>query len=272
MSHYVVGDIQGCDRAFAELLERIDFNAKRDRLWLVGDLVNRGPDSLKVLRRVIDLGDAVDCVLGNHDLHLLAVAAKARKFGREDTFDDVLEANDASALIDWLRARPLLVYDERRDSALVHAGIPPGWSVKRALKEAASIEAQLRGQDWRATVSHMYGNLPRVWSKSLSPEQRNRYTINALTRMRFCDKEGNLVMGFSGPPGTQPKRYVPWFEAPNRKSRDTHIFFGHWSALGVVERKTITALDSGCVWGRKLTAVKITKNTHRPRIRVKCKF
>ena len=269
MTLYAVGDIQGCHAAFAELLRRMKFRPERDRLWLVGDLVNRGPKSLEVLRHVIDLGDSVECVLGNHDLHMLAVAVGARRLNHNDTFGDVLKARDSAKLLDWLRHRPLLVHDAERNRVLVHAGIPPIWSVKKALKHAHRVEALLRGPDWPTTVAHMYGNLPRIWSKALDAEQRMRYTINGLTRIRFCDRQGHMIAGYSGPPGTQPKRYVPWFEVENRKAKDTHIVFGHWSALGVMERKNVTALDSGCVWGRKLTAVAL-KRGGRAKVRVKC--
>jgi bis(5'-nucleosyl)-tetraphosphatase (symmetrical) len=269
MTLYAVGDIQGCHTAFVELLRRMRFKSDRDRLWLVGDLVNRGPRSLDVLRHVIDLGDAVECVLGNHDLHMLAVAVGARRLSRTDTFSDVLKARDRDKLLDWLRRKPLLVHDAERGRALVHAGIPPIWSIKKALKQAARVETMLRSDEWPTAVAHMYGNLPRIWSKSLDAEQRMRYTINGFTRMRFCDKDGHMIAGYSGPPGTQPKRFMPWFDVAGRKTKDVHIVFGHWSALGVVERKNITALDSGCVWGRKLTAVALKRNG-RAKVRVKC--
>lgn len=269
MTLYAIGDIQGCYAPFAELLRRLKFKPQRDRLWLVGDLVNRGPKSLEVLRAVIELGDAVDCVLGNHDLHMLAVAVGARRLSRTDTFADVLEARDSAKLIDWLRHRPLLIHDAERGRALVHAGIPPIWSMKKALKQARLVEERLRSDDWPTAVAHMYGNLPRIWSKSLDAEQRMRYTINGFTRMRFCDKQGHMVPGYSGPPGTQPKRFLPWFDVADRKTKDTHIVFGHWSALGVMERGNVTALDSGCVWGRKLTAVAL-KRRGRAKVRVKC--
>jgi bis(5'-nucleosyl)-tetraphosphatase (symmetrical) len=269
MTLYAIGDIQGCDAAFGRLLDKLHFSAAKDRLWLVGDLVNRGPDSLGVLRRVMSFDDRVDCVLGNHDLHLLAVAAGIRRLYRGDTFKDVLRAKDSKKLVNWLRHRPLLVHDAAENRALVHAGIPPVWSIKKAVKNAAIVESQLRGRAWKDALSHMYGNLPRVWSRKLDRVQRIRYTINALTRMRFCDAKGHLAFGHTGPPGTQPKRYMPWFEVPGRKATDTHIFFGHWSALGLFEGHNVTGLDSGCVWGRKLTAVAL-KPRGIKRTRVKC--
>jgi bis(5'-nucleosyl)-tetraphosphatase (symmetrical) len=255
MTLYAIGDLQGCDRPFAALLAALDFDARRDRLWLVGDLVNRGPGSLAVLRRVVSLGDAATTVLGNHDLHLLAAAAGIRRPGRNDTLQQVLDAPDAAELIDWLRRRPLLHHDSAASRALVHAGIPPTWSMEEALTEARHVEAQLRGDAWRAALADMYGNEPREWSAQLEHQERLRYTINALTRMRFCDSRGRLDFDRSGPPGTQPKGLVPWFDVPARAARDVHIVFGHWSALGLLRRADVTALDSGCVWGRTLTAV-----------------
>jgi bis(5'-nucleosyl)-tetraphosphatase (symmetrical) len=269
MSTYAIGDIQGCYAAFVELLERLRFDPRNDKLWLVGDLVNRGTQSLKVLREVIALGDCVSVVLGNHDLHLLAVAAGVRRLAASDTFSDVLKAKDSDDLLQWLRERPLIVFNSKRNRLLVHAGLPPTWSVQQSLKQAAKVESLLRSDDWVAALRAMYGNVPRAWSKSLSKDEKLRFTINALTRMRFCDGKGRLAMDYSGPPGTQPKELTPWFAAPNRKARNTHIYFGHWSALGTMFAPNITALDSGCVWGRKLTAIKLQRRGH-PRTRVRC--
>jgi bis(5'-nucleosyl)-tetraphosphatase (symmetrical) len=251
---YAVGDIQGCYRSFATLLDRLNFDPSADRLWLVGDLVNRGPDSLSVLRRVAELGASTTSVLGNHDLHLLATAAGVRRGGSRDTLQQVLDAPDADELLDWLRRRPLLHYDRAHGRALVHAGIPPAWSVDDALENAAEVEALLRGPHWRYGLEAMYGNDPPRWTQDLEYQSRVRFTINALTRMRFCDRTGTLDLERSGPPGSQPPELLPWFDVPGRKAADTHIVFGHWSALGVVRRTNITALDSGCVWGGDLTA------------------
>nr|MBO2512979.1 diadenosine tetraphosphatase [Gammaproteobacteria bacterium] len=255
MTLYAIGDLQGCARPFDALLEEIGFNPERDRLWLVGDLVNRGPDSLATLRRVIELGDAVTTVLGNHDLHLLAAVAGVRKPRPGDTFGDVLAAPDARELVEWLRHRPLLHHDAAARRVLVHAGIPPAWSIEDAEREARAVEAALRGRKWRDALAGMYGNEPRRWSPDLEGTARLRYTINALTRMRFCAPDGALDLERSGPPDDAPKGLVPWFDVPTRRTKDVHIVFGHWSALGVVTRDDITALDSGCVWGRALTAV-----------------
>jgi len=268
MTLYAIGDIQGCADAFDALLAAISFEPGRDHLWLVGDLVNRGPDSSGVLRRVIALGDAASCVLGNHDLHLLATAAGVRAIGSGDTFHDVLEAPDAQVLIDWLRHRPLLHWDRARDTVLVHAGIPPIWNENQAERHALEIETLLRGPRWRDLLSSMYGDGPLTWSRDLDDEDRRRYTINALTRMRFCDTAGSLDLDHTGPPGSQPAGFVPWFNVPNRLNRDVHIVFGHWAALGLVRRSDITALDSGCVWGGALTAVPI--EPAGPTVSVEC--
>jgi bis(5'-nucleosyl)-tetraphosphatase (symmetrical) len=255
MSLYAVGDIQGCAAAFAALLDEIAFDPRHDRLWLVGDLVNRGPRSVDVLRRVRDLGSAATCVLGNHDLHLLAVAAGVRKIGASDTFADVVDAPDAGELIDWLRRLPLLHHDADLNSVLVHAGIPPTWDMARARKRAKRIERLLRGPDWQTSLATMYGDTPRRWSKELSDVAKRRYTINALTRMRYCSPSGELDFEHTQAPGDQPAGLIPWFDVPARAAGDVHIVFGHWASLGLKRRSDITAIDTGCVWGRSLTAV-----------------
>ncbi len=255
MTLYAIGDIQGCGQAFTELLSAISFKPERDHLWLAGDLVNRGPDSLDVLREVINLGDSATTVMGNHDLHLLATASGVRKLGEDDTFQAVLAAPDAANILDWLRSRPLLYHDLKRKRLLVHAGLPPTWSVSEAVSRAAEISARLRGPNWAGALKKMYGDEPRAWSADHSDADRLRYIINALTRMRYCDEHGNLDFEHAGPPGTQPAHLVPWFEVPGRPSETTHVVFGHWASLGLLCRTNITALDSGCVWGGSLTAV-----------------
>lgn len=253
MTLYVVGDVQGCASALDALLAKLRLRST-DHVWLVGDLVNRGPDSLGVLRRVIDLGDDATCVLGNHDLHLLAAAAGARVPSATDTFQDVLDAPDADALLDWLRRRPLLHCDRERRLALVHAGIPPIWRIREAAAHAAEVERLLRGEQWPRLLRIMYGSAPLEWRDDLADDDRCRFTINALTRMRYWDPRGRLDLEHSGPPGSQPPDLVPWFDArePRRK---WHIVFGHWSALGLVRREDVTSVDTGCVWGGALTAV-----------------
>jgi bis(5'-nucleosyl)-tetraphosphatase (symmetrical) len=267
MRLFAIGDIQGCAAAFDQLLRKIRFRPSRDRLWLVGDLVNRGPDSLAVVRRVMSLGRSVTCVLGNHDLHLLATVAGRRELSPADTFHDVLEAPDLGAIVDWLRWRPLLHYDAQARRVLVHAGIPPQWSVAEARAEARDVEALLRGRKWRYALREMYGGEPSAWSRKLAGAERRRYTINALTRMRYCDRRGRLDLSHSGPPGSQPKGLVPWFDVPRRRAATVHIVFGHWAALGLLRRSDVTALDTGCVWGNYLTAARLDKPT-RPTTRI----
>ena len=259
MALYAIGDIQGCAAAFDALLQKLQFRASRDRLWLVGDLVNRGPDSLGVLRSVMALGRSVTCVLGNHDLHLLAVAAGHREPSRGDTFADVLAAPDADDIVDWLRHRPLLHHDAKARRVLVHAGIPPLWSVSQARAAAREIEDLLRGRRWRQSLRTMYGNEPAQWHPNLAREERRRFTINALTRMRYCDARGSLDLTESGRPGSQRAGLVPWFEIAGRRAAGTHIVFGHWAALGLLRRTDVTALDTGCVWGNRLTAVRLDR-------------
>jgi bis(5'-nucleosyl)-tetraphosphatase (symmetrical) len=259
MRLFAIGDIQGCAAEFDALLRKIAFRPSRDRLWLVGDLVNRGPDSLAVLRRVIGLGRSVTCVLGNHDLHLLATVAGRRELSPADTFGEVLEAPDLESIVDWLRHRPLLHHDRSAKRLLVHAGIPPPWTVGEARAEARDVETQLRGRKWRYALREMYGGQPSAWSPKLRGADRRRYTINALTRMRYCDRRGRLDLSYSGPPGTQPKGSIPWFDVPERMAQNTHIVFGHWAALGLLRRRDVTALDTGCVWGNTLTAVRLDR-------------
>jgi bis(5'-nucleosyl)-tetraphosphatase (symmetrical) len=255
MTLYAIGDIQGCAKSFETLLKRIDFHKKRDHLWLVGDLVNRGPRSLRVLRTVKRLGGSATTVLGNHDLHLLATAAGVRDASSADTFGDVLAAHDADALLDWLRTRPLIARDKVAKRVLVHAGIPPVWKIREAVEHASEVERLLAGPAWSKVLRGMYGDVPVRWTPELSAGDRRRFTINALTRIRFCDKAGRLDFSCSGPPGSQPSPLMPWFDFPKRRARKWHIVFGHWSALGLLRRDDITALDTGCVWGRELTAV-----------------
>lgn len=255
MTVYAIGDIQGCADAFERLLTAIAFDPRSDRLWLVGDLVNRGPDSLAILRRVIALGDSAVTVLGNHDLHLLATVAGIRKPGRGDSLHQVLSAPDSGTLIEWLRHRPLLHHDAGLQTVLVHAGIPPGWTIATAAAAAQEVTASLRGPAWAEDLMQMYGDEPRLWTPGLDTAARRRYTINALTRIRYCDPRGRLDFAHTGPPGTQPAAFLPWFDHPLRLREAVHIVFGHWSSLGLLCRDDITATDGGCVWGGRLCAV-----------------
>ena len=255
MTTWAVGDIQGCARSFDALLEAIDFNPAVDRLWLAGDLVNRGPDSLGVLRRVMALGDRATVVLGNHDLHLLAIVADVRPPWKGDTFDEFLSAPGRDELVDWLRQQPLLHYDAAIGTAMVHAGLPPGWSLAQCLERAGEVSGTLAGSGWRDALQALYGNEPSVWSSALEPADRRRYTINALTRMRFVDAAGRLDFRYNGPPGTQPAELRPWYEMCN--VGNIHVVFGHWASLGLTRLPGFTCIDTGCVWGRTLTALPV---------------
>lgn len=255
MTTYAIGDIQGCARSFEALLEKIAFDPSADRLWLAGDLVNRGPDSLGVLRRVMALGDRATVVLGNHDLHLLAIVAGVRPPWEGDTFDEILAAPDRDELVDWLRSRPLLHYDAATRTVLVHAGLPPGWSLAEARARAAQVCEALAGAAWQDTLQTLYGNEPSLWTPGLSPEDRRRFTINALTRMRYVDAAGRLDFEYNGPPGSQPADLRPWYETCD--VGDVHVVFGHWASLGLVRMPGLTCIDTGCVWGRTLTALPV---------------
>lgn len=257
MATWVIGDLHGCYDDYLRLLERIAFEPGRDRLWFVGDLVNRGPDSLACLRAVRALGDDAVCVLGNHDLHLLASAAGARRQRRKDTFDDVLAAPDRGELLDWLRSCPLLHHDEATGTTLVHAGLHRDWDLATARSLAREVEAVLRGDDYERLFDYMYGDEPAQWSPDLRGEERIRFAINCFTRMRYCREDGSLDLDPTGPPGTQPAGLVPWFDVPGRANAQLHIVFGHWSALGHVARNGVRSLDTGCLWGGYLSALSL---------------
>lgn len=254
MALYAIGDIQGCRRCLERLLSRIDYDAGSHRLWLVGDLVNRGPDSLGVLRYVRGLDAEV--VLGNHDLHLLAVAVAARPLKRSDTFMDVLQARDCDELLEWLAHRPLVVRDDEAGWLMVHAGLPPSWDPDTAVRLAREVEQQLPSiYRERRVLERMYGDDPERWDEALSGMARFRFIINAATRMRFCDAQGRLALAYSGPPGSQAPPYRPWFELWAHTSH--RVVFGHWSTLGAGDHGVAVSTDSGCVWGRKLTAARL---------------
>lgn len=264
MAVYAIGDLQGCYDPFRRLLDRIRFEPTRDTLWLTGDLVNRGPKSLKTLRFVRKLGDSVVMVLGNHDLHLLALEAGVVRFGKRfGSLEKLLNAPDVADLCDWLRQRPLAHYDEHLDSLLVHAGTHPNWGVSKTLARAAEVENALRGYDYPTLLGKMYGDKPNQWSGGLSGYKRLRFIVNCLTRMRMVTNDGRLDLGFSGSPWRARKGLVPWYQARNPGRGDTRIIFGHWSALGLIVLPEIISLDTGCVWGRQLTAVRIDKRVPR---------
>ena len=257
MAVYAIGDIQGCYDELRRLLDRIHFDPARDTLWFVGDIINRGPKSLDSLRFVKSLGDAAVTVLGNHDLNLLAVAEAVRPTKYADTLDGILAAPDRDELIDWLRRRPLLHYAPEFNTLLVHAGLPPQWTVKKARKRAREVEAVLAGPDHASFLRGMYGNKPRKWRSSLEGWDRLRFITNALTRIRYCDRKGRLELEQKGAPGTQPKNLVPWFQFPGRRSLDTRIVFGHWSTVGLRLSHNTVALDTGCLWGGEMTALRV---------------
>lgn len=270
MATYAIGDIQGCYDSLQRLLAHCAFDPASDRLWLVGDLVNRGPQSLETLRRVKGLGGAADCLLGNHDLHLLAVACGgARKLRDGDTLTAILAAQDREPLLEWLLHRPLAWQEPGAASAvaagggaaaandlLIHAGLVPQWSAADALRLAREIEQQLRRAP-EALFATMYGNRPDRWDESLTGPDRWRFVINALTRLRFCRADGTIDLKLKGAPGTQPRGWLPWFDVPSRASAATRVVCGHWSTLGLLQRPDLLALDSGCVWGGALTAVSL---------------
>jgi bis(5'-nucleosyl)-tetraphosphatase (symmetrical) len=254
VARYAIGDIQGCMASLERLLALIGFSPGRDELWLVGDLVNRGPRSVDVLRWARRLGDSVTCVLGNHDLHLLARAAGAAAAKPRDTIEDVLGAPDRAALIDWLRARPLLVHDAKL--ALVHAGLHPRWTVEQARALAGEIETQLRGPTWRSFVAQLGGAPPR-WSDRLGGGDRWRAILAYLTRARMLKPDGNVQPDYDGPPAGAPAGLVPWFRFPDAAWATHTMVFGHWAALGLDLGPRHAALDTGCVWGKQLTAIRL---------------
>jgi len=270
MAIYAIGDLQGCLDPLLRLLDKIDYDPGNDQLWFTGDLVNRGPDSLETLRFVRNLRDGAISVLGNHDLHLLAAAENPDRLRNKDTLNAILKAADGHELLHWLRARPLMHHDKARNYTLVHAGLSPQWSLKTALAAAAELESFLQSKDYPAFFKHMYGNKPVRWSKTLSGWERLRYITNVFTRMRFCDLDGNLDLTRKGRPSPRARKYVPWFDVPERKNAKLRIVFGHWSTLGEMVRPNVISLDTGCVWGGCLTAAQLKPSKVRLR-RVKCK-
>jgi bis(5'-nucleosyl)-tetraphosphatase (symmetrical) len=252
---YLIGDLQGCDAPFQRLLESVNFSPSRDTLYLLGDLVNRGPDSLAVLRRLSALGDAAQCLLGNHDLHLLALSVGARKPHRSDTLDDILANPQRGALLEWLRHRKLA--DQAQGWLLVHAGIAPQWDAAKTLALAREVENVLAGPDMADFLRVMYGNDPARWDDALTGPRRWRMVLNVLTRIRYCTPDGTLEFDTKVGSGQAPAGHSAWFDHPDRLTRDTPIAFGHWSTLGLQNRPNLLALDTGCVWGGALTAVRV---------------
>ena len=255
MPTYAIGDLQGCHDSLLSLLDAIQFDPKADRLLFVGDLVNRGPDSLGVLRLIKSLGDAAISVLGNHDLHLLALAEGYGRVHKGDTLDEILEAPDREELLHWLRHQKLAWREG--DFLMVHAGVLPDWSPDDTMARAAEAEAVLQGKDYRDFFAQMYGNAPIAWAPELQGIERLRVIVNAFTRLRYCSAAGEMEFHHKGAPGTQPAGWLPWFEVPGRKSAEATVIIGHWSTLGLINRSDLIALDTGCLWGSKLTAIRL---------------
>lgn len=273
MALYLIGDLQGCDEPLQRLLDKIDFSPSRDRLIVLGDLVNRGPASAKVLRRVHGFGDAAQSLLGNHDLHLLGVAYGARKVARKDTLGAVLDAPDRDAMLDWLRHQHVALRHEIGGGTLltVHAGVLPQWTVDDTMRLAGELESALQGPHVTDFFRTMYGNEPAQWNDSLTGAARLRVIVNALTRMRYCTASGLMEFESKDADAGAPEGYMPWFDVPGRKTSTATVAFGHWSTLGWVSRPDLISTDTGCVWGGCLSAVRIGATPQeRELIQVKC--
>ena len=268
MGLYLIGDVQGCDSALGRLLEKIDFSASRDTLYVLGDLVNRGPESGAVLRRLMGYGGAAHCLLGNHDLSLLAVAHGRRAPHRNDTMDSVLLAADRGEAIEWLRHQRMAI--RAQGLLMVHGGVLPQWDTAQTLSLAAEVEQTLRGPGLVDFLSEMYGNQPARWDDDLKGADRLRVIVNALTRLRFCTPEGVMDLKASGGLVDAPPGYLPWFDVPGRKTAGETIAFGHWSTLGFMRRADIISMDTGCVWGGCLSALRLGGAGAHELIQVKC--
>ena len=262
MSTYAIGDIQGCYTELQNLLNEINFNEKNDQLWFVGDLVNRGPKSLQTLRFIKSLGVSAKIVLGNHDLHLIAASKNIRPISNKDTIKEILTADDADELINWLKSRPLLLTDTDLGFTMVHAGIAPQWTLDTAKNFAKECESILQNEKIDDFLMHMYGDKPNIWSDSIEGYARQRFIINCFTRIRFCTIDGALDLDIKVAPGSQKKSLIPWYALPNRKTIDNKIIFGHWSTihLGVennFKKYNVYPVDTGCLWGGQLTAMRL---------------
>ncbi len=257
MSIYAIGDIQGCYDEFRHLLDRINFEPAKDCIWLVGDLIDRGPKSLETLRFVKGLRSAAITVLGNHDLHLLAIHAGVRDPNFGSSLSHVLNAPDRDELIHWLRHRGVVHHDSALGFTMIHAGLLPQWDFNQVRSLAEELETTLRRDDYQQFLRHMYGDLPDRWSDQLHGWDRLRVITNTFTRLRYCYADGRMDMTYTGPPGTQPKGLIPWYLMPDRKNDDMQVVCGHWATLGYRREQGLIALDSGCVWGGQLTAVEL---------------
>jgi bis(5'-nucleosyl)-tetraphosphatase (symmetrical) len=256
---YLIGDLQGCDDPLARLLDRIDFSPSRDTLFVLGDLVNRGPASEAVLRRLMGYGHAARCLLGNHDLHLLAAAHGVRPAHRKDTLHHVIDAPDGPALLEWLRHQRMAMLETVAGETLlmVHAGVLPSWTATQTLVLAAEVEAALRGPDLSDFLHHMYGNEPAAWADALTGAPRLRVIVNALTRLRFCTAAGQMEFDAKEGLDAAPPGYMPWYAVPGRKTAGVQVAFGHWSTLGFMDQNGLWSLDTGCVWGGQLSALRV---------------
>ncbi len=270
MAIYAIGDIQGCLDPFKRLLDQISFDPRHDKVWLTGDLVNRGPRSLETLRLVRSLGDSAITVLGNHDLHLLAVANGVRTLRGDDSIGELLKADDRDELLHWIRHQPLTYLDPSIRTLMTHAGVYPFWSRKELLRRSQEVEKYLRGEKYRKLLVNMYGKYPDIWSKDLRDWKRARFIVNALTRMRYCDMKGRLDFEEKGRPGLQGDLLLPWYQHPKRRCRSWRVVFGHWSALGYRRYENAIGLDTGCLWGGALTAIRLDTDNHSAYWQVKC--
>ena len=265
MALYCIGDIQGCDDAFAQLLQTVDFSASRDTLYVLGDLVNRGPKSAQVLRRCMQAGDSMRALLGNHDLHLLAASQGLRRQSKRDTLAQVLDAPDRDALLDWLRQQPLVRLHTNAKSEqllMVHAGVLPQWTVQDCLHLNREVQTVLQSADFARFLQNMYGNLPDRWSADLQGDDRLRCIVNAFTRLRFCSAEGVMDFDSAESADQAPEGLMPWFDVPGRATADAAMAFGHWSTLGHINRPNLLAMDTGCVWGGCLSMMRIGESMH----------
>jgi len=260
MSTYAIGDVQGCYDSLQALLNKIQFNPDKDQLWFAGDLINRGPDSLQTLRFIKELGSHAISVLGNHDLHFLAVAEGFKQHRSDDNLGTLLDAEDLDELVDWLRQQPLFYHNDQLGFSMIHAGLPPQWDFEQTKQCAQQVEQTLQSDEYLDFLKNMYGNKPKIWSDTLQGFERLRFITNSFTRLRYCTPEGKLCLKQKGPIGTQSKG-IPWFQVENRASQNMKILFGHWSTLGPYHEQGIYALDSGCLWGGKLTALRLEDET-----------
>lgn len=270
MAIYAIGDVQGCYDELQQLLELIQFDPAKDTLWLAGDIVNRGPKSLQVMRFVKSLGNRAITVLGNHDLHLLALSQGNRSHYKHGTLDEILDAPDCAELIYWLRHQPVMYHHKNSGYSLLHAGLPPQWDIPSALQYARELEVTLQGPQFHDFCHAMYGNDPDQWSDDLRGMDRLRFITNCFTRLRYCTPTGRLAMKEKGHPSSQNSGFIPWFEAPGRASKNARIIFGHWSTLGYQQANNAWSIDTGCLWGGKLTALKIRQNKKPKPIHLAC--